>query len=256
MFKKLTTINFHLTDICNYKCKFCFINKENKELSFDNAIIIINKIKQYFDHYHLKGRINLVGGEPLCYKRIQDIIDYIKSLNIDVSIVTNGYLLTNEFIINNKDKLSMIGISVDSIDNNTNKLIGRCCGCKSIEKNHLLEICNTIKKCNINLKINTCVMKTNLNEDLSSLIKEIKPDRYKIFQVVLDTKFAKENAITNDEFNKYLSKYNGIDYFSETNDYMLQNYLIVDSRGFLCNNNRHQDVINLLENNNIYDYVE
>jgi len=41
-----------------------------------------------------------------------------------------------------------------------------------------------IKEMGIRLKINTVVSKLNYNEDLSWLIKKIKPERWKVFQIL------------------------------------------------------------------------
>ena len=237
---KLSTINLHLTDKCNYNCKFCFVNKQNHELSLEQAKYVVDKVKRYFDLNKMNGRINLVGGEPLCYKNIQELIDYINSKNIDVSIVTNASLLTKKFILDNKNKLKMIGISVDSLNRDTNYSIGRCSNQKVLQMIDLIKLCKIIKSQGIKLKINTCVMKLNLNEDLSSFIKLVQPDRYKIFQVVPDTLFGYQNRISLEEFNNYLLKYKGIKYKSETSEYMKDNYLIIDSLGKLTINNRHQ----------------
>jgi len=57
----------------------------------------------------------LVGGEPLLSKNIQMFIDYLFEINLEVSLITNGYYLDEKFISKNKNKLSMIGISIDSL---------------------------------------------------------------------------------------------------------------------------------------------
>lgn len=98
----LKFFNLYFIDKCNYYCRHCFVKKENFELEMGQIIMIINNVKRYFIKNKIKdGRINLAGGEPLMSKNIQEIIDIIFSNNINISLVTNGSLLTKEFIRNN-----------------------------------------------------------------------------------------------------------------------------------------------------------
>jgi len=94
---------------------------KGRELSLEECIRVIdaiNEMKQF-------TRINLAGGEPMMAHHLQDVIDYVISKGFKCSLITNGSYLTADFVKNNKDKLCMIGISVDSMDDELNKLIGR-----------------------------------------------------------------------------------------------------------------------------------
>lgn len=254
MNRKPNVINLHFTDICNYSCCYCFVKKENKCLSLKQIKKIVDNIKKYFDENELNGRINLVGGEVFLFNHLQKVIDYIYKANIKVSIVTNGSLLTKEFIINNKEKLETIGISVDSLNQETNLRIGRCCKKQVLSQEDLINICNCIKDNNIKLKINTCVSKLNLNEDLSNFILKINPDRYKIFQMMI-VKGVNDSAqlyrISQEEFKQYCKKYSFLNPICENNNEMSNSYLIVDSKGNLCvdNNKNTSPIGNVLEDN-------
>ncbi len=144
----MNVINLHFTNCCNYGCIYCFAksNINEKELSFDECKSVVNRIKDYFEENNIDdGRINLVGGEPLISPFINELIDYCFNKKIKVSIVTNGSLLTKEFIERNKNKLYMIGISIDSLNEETNEKIGRCCKNKNLNIVQLIEICKLIK---------------------------------------------------------------------------------------------------------------
>lgn len=129
-------LNFHFTDICNFACGHCFIVRENRELTIEQCKKVVDKAAELgrFE------RINLAGGEPMMSPHLQELIDYIVSKNLKCSLITNGSLLSIEFVNLNRNKLSMIGISVDSLDENMNELIGR----KTL--NNLSDICDAIKK--------------------------------------------------------------------------------------------------------------
>lgn len=234
----IDVFNLHFIDHCNYKCKHCFAFKDNVEMNFDDICLSVDKIKEYFDSYGVKGRINLVGGEILLSKNIQKIIDYINSKDIKVSIVTNGSLLTEEFIEKNKDVIETIGISVDSIVDDVNKSIGRI-NEKVLTKTEILNLCNLVNKYDIRLKINICLMTINCNEDFSELLDNINLNRLKIFQmkIVKGINDQTSNLVIDDEtftncIKKFM-KYNPVIEYSSEID---KSYLIINSKGeVLCN---------------------
>ena len=81
--KKPNIINFHITDACNYSCRYCFADFKMKDLPFGDAKKVIDSIDTYFRENEIEnGRINIAGGEPLMYRRLDDIIDYIAENNI------------------------------------------------------------------------------------------------------------------------------------------------------------------------------
>lgn len=242
-------INLHFTDFCNYHCKHCFVKKENCELSFDELKLAVDKIHRYFLDNNIKGRINLAGGEPLMSRNIDRLIDYIASKNIEVSIITNGYYLDETFIDRHINQISTIGISVDSLDYDTNIKIGRCFKANVLSKNQLVNICNKIKKSGIKLKINTCLSKLNVNEDFNAFINEVKPDRYKILQMTCDEYDYKNkaNIVSDEEAKEFISKikYN---YIYESREELKNSYVIIDSEGNISTNNSH------ISNISIFNY--
>ena len=247
---KELTFNLHFTDFCNFACKHCFIKKNGKELSLENIKLIVDKLAVYQKKQGNQIRINLAGGEPLISKNIQAIIDYIHSKNIKVSIITNGYYITHDFITNNKDKLSMIGISVDSLNHDTNIKIGRSCKGETLSKDKLIDICNFIKENGIKLKINTCVTTNNIDENIIELIKAIKPDRVKVLRAFCDSNNSNFN-ISDTQWKNTCMKYKDYNVIFEDNDFMKTGYIIIDSEGNLSRDNLH-----LKSNSLIKDSVE
>ena len=249
MDKKNYVINLHFTDFCNYNCKYCFVDKKKNELSLDKIKTIVDKISNYFTSMEIIGRINLVGGEPLMYKDIQNIIDYIISKKVEASIVTNGSKLDEKFIINNRRKLSMIGISIDSLDPITNKKIGRCNCNNTLNEEELIKICKIIKRNNIQLKINHCISKYNQKEDISNFIEIVKPDRFKLFQMtVINGINEKEKCmqITDSEFLNCCKKYEKFNPIIEKEEEMKNSYFIIDSLGNLYNDRSEKPLCNVI----------
>ena len=239
-------INLHFTDFCNYHCNHCFVKKENCELSFDELKLAIDKIHKYFNDNNINGRINLAGGEPLMSRNIDRLIDYISSKGIEVSIITNGYYLDDAFIDRHINQISTIGISVDSLNYDTNIKIGRCFKANVLSKEQLIHICNKIKKSGIKLKINTCLSKLNCNEDFNDFINEVKPDRYKILQMNCSEYDIrnKYNVVSSEEAKEFISRSN-YKYIYESKDDMKNSYIIIDSEGNISTDNSHASNISI-----------
>ena len=261
--KKLNVINFHLTNSCNYKCRYCFGKFQNsKDLTIIDAKKIVDNICRYFKANKIyNGRINLAGGEPLLYKDLDLLIDYIVSKGISVSLISNGSIITEEIIKSWEGKVSCIGLSVDSIVHGTNLKIGRCSQQKTIEKEKLVAICNEIHKRNIKLKINTVVSRLNLNEDFSDIYNELKPYKMKLFQMqIVDgvNDCAKEYEITKEEFKEFCSQYDQFKQIViEKNGTMENSYLMIDPSGKFVLNDKgryetygdclKEELINIIE---------
>ena len=90
----------HLTGKCNLRCKYCYENKNNTEISFNHIKALIdNEIKTNSNH----SVITFYGGEPLLRKDlIYQTVDYIKSRECPTkfyfNMTTNGMLMDAEFI--------------------------------------------------------------------------------------------------------------------------------------------------------------
>lgn len=95
---------------CNLRCKWCYAkssgySKEN-EMNFDLAKEIIDLITDL-----RIPSITILGGEPTCSSKLEDIIIYAKERNRHVGMVTNGVNLAN---MDYAKKLVEIGL--DSIN--------------------------------------------------------------------------------------------------------------------------------------------
>lgn len=257
MTKYIDVINLHLTEKCNFRCEYCFAKFNNdSEFNLDEWKLVVDKISTYFNKYNLKGRINLAGGEPMLLSWLDELIDYILSKNIEVSIITNASFLTKKRIDNFANKVSMIGVSIDSINEETNKRIGRCTKSgKTINYNELVDILNFAKKF-VRLKVNTVVSKLNLNEDISPLYNDVSFDRIKLLQVRINkggNEYADIHSITKKEFDNYCNKIKGKvskEIVCESSDEIENSYTFIDPHGFLISNDNsiHAKVGKVLDN--------
>lgn len=226
------TLNWHFTKKCNMGCKYCFVPIGN-ELSRYERFTILEKIKGTFD------RINFVGGEPTIHPDLIDLMEKAKEMEFKVTLVTNGYRMIKdpfyaEKILNIVDG---IGISIDSMNDETNKRIGRCHCLQTLSKGEYVELCMRIKNHNLPLKINTVVSQANLDEDFSDFYSSVKPDRIKMFQVLVPNLPIKrdysEFLITSEEYFAFVKRHQdkGFSIVAESNELMVGSYFMLNAAG-------------------------
>lgn len=170
-------INYHLTQACNFGCKFCFAKYEKDFIGFEDQKKVIKNIAEsgIFDS------INFAGGEPFLVKKLPELISYSASLGLKVSVITNGYLLSDSILEDVVPNLTMLGISCHSFNEETKREIGSCTKSgKTLTNERLAEIClkvhalNESGIANCRLKINSVICKPNVNEDLKAGIDSLK----------------------------------------------------------------------------------
>lgn len=234
----MNVINYHLTNSCNYHCEYCFGKFPNEaDLPLDEAKKVVDNIARYIKKSgYVQGRINLAGGEPLLYKEIDGLIDYVSSKGLEVSIITNASLLTKERVVGWMGKVSIIGVSIDSATDGVNLAIGRSCAGRVLTKEHLIETASAIHECGIKLKLNTVVSKFNCNEDMRGLYAALKPDRLKFMQMQIVEGVnvcAEKYLATKDEFFAFCKRHKNCspDTVEEPLGSMQNAYLIVSPRG-------------------------
>lgn len=239
-----SVVNYHITNHCNYRCAYCFGKFDGQENpSLDNGKTIIDNIASYFKINQItNGRINFAGGEPMLYPHLDELIRYTHSFGIDVSIVTNGSLLTPERIHSWRGLVSCIGISIDSLCKNTNKQIGRCCQDSAKTIDNWTAIASAVHDCGIALKINTVVSRLNIRENLLPLYDAIKPNKIKLLQMHLIRGIndrAKPYEITKREFDDFCERHSSAPsvIVSEPCGSMENSYLMINPDGNVQLNN-------------------
>lgn len=184
MKQNIHTVNFHLLNSCNLRCKFCYahftsISQENL-LSLQNLYQIIRIIKDAGC-----SKLNFAGGEPLLHPHIGELVKYAYEMGLKTSIVTNATLLKRKWLDEYGQYLDWLAISCDSGDNNTQYKLGR-------GKNHVtstLKAFQLIKNFNnlnpqhkIRTKLNTVITRLNWQENMESLVKKVRLKDGKYFR--------------------------------------------------------------------------
>jgi len=113
-------VGFQVTRRCNLKCVYCSEAEENpKDPSIKNLKLMVDKLVDY----GLK-RICITGGEPLLRDDLEDILRYIKEKGVNVTLSTNGMLLTKKRLIKLKPYIDNIRFSLRGVEGIHNKITG------------------------------------------------------------------------------------------------------------------------------------
>lgn len=181
--KKKYKINLHILEACNFRCRQCFSKFGTEKL------LPVKDWEKIVDNCIAGADVaefNIAGGEPMLYPGLVELVKYIRDKGVKVSLITNGSLMNEEWIKNYAVMYETIGFSVDSINDETNRKIGRCDrNGKTIPAGRVVELCGLIRKyvpgCRI--KINTVVSALNKDEIMFDFIYEIAADRWKILRM-------------------------------------------------------------------------
>lgn len=181
--EKKCKINLHILEACNFRCRHCFSKFGTKEtLPVEDWKKIVDNCIAGAD----VAEFNITGGEPMLYPGLVELVQYIRNKGVKVSLITNGSLMDEEWIKNYAWMYETIGFSVDSINDATNRKIGRCDrNGKTIPADRIVELCGLIRKyaTECRIKINTVVSALNKDEVMSDFIDKIAADRWKILRM-------------------------------------------------------------------------
>jgi radical S-adenosyl methionine domain-containing protein 2 len=233
------TVNLHITKKCNYRCTFCYAHfRETKELSLES----LTRLLEILSEYKIR-KINFAGGEPLLYKGFGELLSIAKDFGFIVSLITNGSMISKEWIESYGRYLDIFGISCDSANPKTLKLLGRGKG-ESVENTKkvfgYIDEFNEKNNTKIFKKLNTVVTRLNFEEDMCEFVESLNVNRWKIFQVLPiegENDLHIDNlTISKNQFQKFIDQHiqlneKGIRVVPENNDAMTDSYLMINPDG-------------------------
>ncbi|MDD4468972.1 MAG: viperin family antiviral radical SAM protein [Acholeplasmataceae bacterium] len=174
----IKSVNWHITNRCNYACSFCFAQNLGKhEVSFEEGKILLKKLSDSGIE-----KINFAGGEPLLHPRLPDYCKEAKNLGMTVSVTTNGSHLNQNLVSQLAGSVDWIAISVDSCLDTVEAAMGRGRG---EHVTNALKAAFLVHEAGIHLKVNTTVTSLTWQENMHPLIRMMKPDRWKVMQMLV-----------------------------------------------------------------------
>lgn len=250
---KIPSVNYHLWEPCNMRCKFCFATFHDARKILPKGHIGQEQSVRLVREIGNSGfeKITFAGGEPTLCPWISDLISAAKETGMITMIVTNGTRLDDDFLISNQGKLDWIILSIDSILDDTNISSGRAvAGKRPLDFNAYKNLIDKIKRYGYQLKINTVVHRLNYQENITELIEYAKPERWKVFQVLPikgeNDEHIDEFKVSEQQFLHFINNHRSLKesgvMITENNNEMKDSYVMIDPAGrFFTNKNGMQE---------------
>lgn len=197
--------NLHLLEACPCRCRHCFSRFEDgRSLPFEDWVRVIKKLRAGG-----VTDINLAGGEPLLYPHLSALTARIREEGMRVSIITNGLLLSEQWLRDMAPDFDAVGISVDTFRPELARKIGRCLPDGTcMTSGQFRRLVDRIRLCSpeTRIKLNTVVTRENWDDPSMRGVRGV--DRRKIFRMkVFETEgFSNRNlSVTDGQFASYVS---------------------------------------------------
>ena len=254
---QLKSVNYFISRKCNYDCKFCFhTQKTSHALTLEQAKVGLSMLQKAGTE-----KINFAGGEPFVHPQLLGDLCRTASqdLGLAVSIISNGSLITSEWMEEFGRYVDVLGVSVDSFDDATNAAIGRgeperqftitssASTSTSTSFNHnnrhvdrVLRVREMCHQHDIIFKLNTVVCSLNWEEDMTEPVRRLNPQRWKVFQVLLlkdenvgqadQLRDARPLVVTDQQFEAFVQRHQPTlpQLIAEPNTVMQNSYLLLD----------------------------
>lgn len=176
-------VNFHLWKPCNLRCLFCYaVFEDDPQLKAVRGGLGEPDARRVVELLRAAGaeKITFVGGEPTLCPHLASLLRRSRGIGLVTTIVTNGGRL--KAVLNSAPGCTdWVGLSVDSADEAVQAALGRGRGghvSRSIEYARLL------RELGIRIKLNTVITELNWQEDMTDLVLQIGPERWKVLQVL------------------------------------------------------------------------
>ncbi|TCK06248.1 GTP 3',8-cyclase MoaA [Phorcysia thermohydrogeniphila] len=115
---KINYLRVSVTDRCNFRCRYC-VPEGTKEFIPHSEILRYEEIAEIVGIFYEFGvnSVRLTGGEPLVRRGLENLILQIKERGIgEVSLTTNGFLLSEKAKLLKSCGLDRVNISIDTLD--------------------------------------------------------------------------------------------------------------------------------------------
>lgn len=237
-------VNFHLYKPCNYRCRFCFATYRDihGHLPLAEATALLRALREAG-----VDKLNFAGGEPTLHPHIGELVAEARRLGFVVTLITNGARL-DRLLDDHADDIDWIGISVDSADEHVQAELGRGRG-GHVARSRVHAA--RIHALGIRLKLNSVVTALNWREDMRAFVRELRPARWKVFQVLAidgqNDGSVEPLRIERAQFQAFVDRHaelaaEGLAPVPEDNDAMTDSYAMIDPIGRFYGNHRSRYV--------------
>lgn len=236
------SVNYHLWQPCNMRCRFCFATFEDVRgqlpaghLPREQSVELVRLLARSFQ------KITFAGGEPLLCPWLPELVRAAHEEGAVTMLVTNGSRLRPEQLEQLAGHLDWAALSVDSTSEATHLKLGRAvAGHKALSLSEYEAVAARLREAGVRVKLNTVVTSLNAGEDLTPLVRRLKPERWKVLRV-LPVDGQNDGKVepllcTDADFLSFVARHQhleaeGVAIAAEDNEDMRGSYAMVDPAG-------------------------
>lgn len=236
------SVNYHLWQPCNMRCRFCFATFEDVRqelpdghLAREQSLELVRVLARRFQ------KITFAGGEPMLCPWLPDLVRAAHEEGAVTMIVTNGSRMRPEDLERLEGNLDWVALSVDSASEATHLRLGRAvAGKRPLSLDEYEALVTRLREAGVRVKLNTVVTSLNADEDLTPLLRRLRPERWKVLRV-LPVDGQNDGRVepllcTDEAFQSFLARHRhleeeGLVLASEDNEEMRGSYAMVDPAG-------------------------
>ena len=159
-------LRISITEHCNLRCTYC-MPEDGISLTPKSHLMTADEIVSIAQTFVNLGvtKIRLTGGEPLVRKDARDIISRLGKLGVNLTITTNGILVSNFIETFKEARIKTVNISIDSLVKDKFNQITRRDYFDIVQKN-----IDLLLKEKFNVKLNVVLIKSFNNNEILDFI--------------------------------------------------------------------------------------
>lgn len=190
---RLLSMEVEFNRDCNFNCIYCYVKNEGharKELTKDEIRDVLIQSKQ------LGSRKTIIlGGEPMLYPHILEMVRFIKELGMEIELFTNGTNITESVA----KVFSELGVAVVLKMNTTDEKLQDIMSGKKGAYKHIHEAFRNLKTAgypySCPMGVSTIICRQNINElvDMWKWLREQRIMPY--FEMITPQGKARENSM-------------------------------------------------------------
>lgn len=177
-------VEIGLTNRCNHRCIFCALDWLDKKPFFIDAKILKERLTEMHE-YGIRSVMFAGEGEPLLHPEAAEIIEHAHNSGLDLSLATNGVLLTPDIAKRILPSLSWMRVSLDAASAQVHHQVhqGRITDFDTIIQN--IRAATAIKKDNglaVTIGVQLLIIPENCNEivEFTRVLSECGVDNVQI----------------------------------------------------------------------------
>ncbi len=83
------TLQWHITQVCDLHCKHCYDRADRSFLKLDDALRILDDLRDFCLIRHVRGQVSFTGGNPLLYPHFLELYQGASDRGLGIAILGN-----------------------------------------------------------------------------------------------------------------------------------------------------------------------